>query len=204
MNSNLLSPQSGKVIARPGSHQFPRMLHDLIQAHLTIDATQIRSVDPTLVSETVFSSDPRPIDPGSNPAHLHLIRRKAGDSHEIHVLRADRGFAAWERSRLEEMSPLLLPMLDKHMDALQANAVEHNGPQRLQQRFVERLEQSGLSLSERECQVCLGLLAGQTAPEQAERLGLKVNTVESYLRRATIKLGISGRRALMRWMYAEA
>ncbi|MNH38905.1 Bacterial regulatory protein, luxR family [compost metagenome] len=56
-------------------------------------------------------------------------------------------------------------------------------------------------MSERECQVCLGLLAGLTAPEQAERLALKVNTVESYLRRAAIKLGISGRHSLMRWMY---
>ncbi|MDR0212198.1 MAG: helix-turn-helix transcriptional regulator [Pseudomonas putida] len=199
MNSNLLYPQIGKVIASTGSRQFPRMLHDLIQAHLTIDATQLRNVDSELISETVFSSVRQPAD----PAHLHLIRRKAGDSHEIHVLRADRGFSACERSRLEDMSPLLLPMLDKHMDALQANAVEHNGPQRLQQRFIERLEQSGLQLSERECQVCLGLLAGQTAPEQAERLALKVNTVDSYLRRATIKLGISGRRALMRWMYAQ-
>ncbi len=69
---------------------------------------------------------------------------------------------------------------------------------------MERIAHCGLKLSARECQVCLGLLAGHTAPEQAERLKLKVNTVESYLRRAAIKLGISGRHSLMRWMYAEA
>lgn len=204
MNSHLLYPQIGKVIASTGSRQFPRMLHDLIQAHLTIDAMQIRNVDSALISDTVFSSTHRPADDLNDPARLHLIRRKAGYSHEIRVLRAVQGFSAWDRSRLEDISPLLLPMLDKHIDALQPNAIERNGPQRLQQRFVERLSQSGLTLSARECQVCLGLLAGHTAPEQAERLELKVNTVESYLRRAAIKLGISGRHALMRWMYAEA
>ncbi|NMX82871.1 hypothetical protein HBO10_25425 [Pseudomonas sp. WS 5503] len=38
-------------------------------------------------------------------------------------------------------------------------------------------------------QVCVGLLAGRTAPELAEQLALKVNTIESYLKRAAIKLG---------------
>jgi DNA-binding CsgD family transcriptional regulator len=48
----------------------------------------------------------------------------------------------------------------------------------------------------------VGLLAGRTAPELAEQLALKVNTIESYLKRAAIKMGISGRHSLMRWMYA--
>lgn len=93
-------------------------------------------------------------------------------------------------------------MLEKHIDALQPGPERH-ARENLEQRFVDRLAQSGLKLSERERQVCLGLLAGHTAPQQAERLALKVNTVESYLRRAAIKLGISGRHSLMRWMYAE-
>ncbi|MNO00782.1 Bacterial regulatory protein, luxR family [compost metagenome] len=62
--------------------------------------------------------------------------------------------------------------------------------------------QLGLSLSNRETEVCVGLLAGRTAPELAEQLALKVNTVESYLKRAAIKLGISGRHSLMRWRYS--
>ena len=66
----------------------------------------------------------------------------------------------------------------------------------------ERLLQSGLTLSNRELEVCVGLLAGRTAPELAEQLALKVNTIESYLKRAAIKLGISGRHSLLRWMYS--
>ncbi|CAM3877000.1 LuxR family transcriptional regulator [Pseudomonas reidholzensis] len=215
MNSHLLYPQIGKVIASTGSRQFPRMLHDLIHAHLTIDATQIRqlreppascSAESTLLNETVFSSQARADDHLRDASRLHLFRRKDDYRYEIHVLRADSadGFSALERSRLDDISTLLLPMLEKHIDALQPTAPERSAPESIEQRFVERLAQSGLNLSERECQVCLGLLAGHTAPEQAERLALKVNTVESYLRRAAIKLGISGRHSLMRWMYAQA
>ncbi|MBC3484802.1 LuxR C-terminal-related transcriptional regulator [Pseudomonas sp. SWRI100] len=211
MNSHLLYPQIGKVIASTGSRQFPRMLHDLIQAHLTIDATHIRllpvapagpEANAPVINETVFSSDVQPSRDCSDPSRLHLIRRKGDARYEIQVLRADSayGFSAFERNRLDDISPLLLPMLEKHIDALQP-AAERATQESLEQRFLDRLAQSGLKLSERERQVCLGLLAGHTAPEQAERLELKVNTVESYLRRAAIKLGISGRHSLMRWMY---
>jgi DNA-binding CsgD family transcriptional regulator len=57
-------------------------------------------------------------------------------------------------------------------------------------------------LSSRETEVCVGLLAGRTAPELAEQLNLRVNTVESYLKRAAIKMGIGGRRSLIRWMHS--
>ncbi|KPX65046.1 Regulatory protein, LuxR [Pseudomonas syringae pv. lapsa] len=82
--------------------------------------------------------------------------------------------------------------------------IEHKKPESIEKRFQERLRETGLTLSERETQVCLGLLAGHTALEQAERLALKVNTVGSYQRRAAIKLGISGRNSLMRWMYGSS
>ncbi|MBC3435833.1 LuxR family transcriptional regulator [Pseudomonas sp. BW16M2] len=213
MNSHLLFPQIGKVIASTGSRHFPRHLHDLIQTHLTIDATHIRQLrdpvcatrpDATLISETVFSAGDSGED-FDDPARLHLARRKDGYRYEITVLRADPrvGFSATERSRLEDISPLLLPMLEKHINALQPAAPGSVDLDSVEQRFLERLRQTGIRLSQREMQVCEGLLAGLTAPQQAEHLRLKVNTVESYLRRAAIKLGISGRHSLMRWMYAE-
>ncbi|NIF17758.1 LuxR family transcriptional regulator [Pantoea sp. Cy-639] len=214
MNSHLLFPQIGKVIASTGSRQFPQRLHDLIQTHLTIDATHIRQLrdasacasrqDATLLSEMVFSTG-GPEDAFDAPARLHLASRKDGYRYEITVLRADPrvGFSATERSRLEDISPLLMPMLEKHINALQPATLDPCEPESLEQRFLERLGQTGITLSEREMQVCKGLLAGRTAPQQAEHLSLKVNTVESYLRRAAIKLGISGRHSLMRWMYAE-
>ncbi len=41
MNSQILFPHIGKVIASTGSRSFPRMLHDLIRTQLAVDATHI-------------------------------------------------------------------------------------------------------------------------------------------------------------------
>ncbi|MBK5374598.1 helix-turn-helix transcriptional regulator [Pseudomonas sp. TH43] len=239
MNSHLF-PHIGKVIASTGSRHFPRMLHDLILTQLAVDATHIRQmrVEPVgratrrnepeplkeaaLLAETVFSEHnaatahdlPNPDSSTvTDASQLHLTRRKDGYRYVISVYRNDQSqrFSAQERSRLQDISPLLLPMVEKHICALQpadpdcerpAEATEGSGIETLRLRFNERLQQLGLSLSNRESEVCIGLLAGRTAPELAEQLQLKVNTVESYLKRAAIKLGISGRHSLMRWMYS--
>ncbi|MDH0301932.1 MULTISPECIES: helix-turn-helix transcriptional regulator [unclassified Pseudomonas] len=209
MPTQLPFPQIGKAIASTGSAHFPRRLHDLIRTQLTVDATHIcqsrigpDDSDTPLLCETVLSAPDVAL---CDSACLHLARRKNGYHYQITVLRAacTEGFSPDERNLLEDISPLLLPMLEKHGDALRppAEAAPRAAQESLQARFLERLAQSGPSLSERERQVCLGLLAGHTAPQQAEHLALKISTVESYLRRAAIKLGISGRHSLMRWMY---
>lgn len=225
MNSQLLFPHIGKVIASTGSRSFPRMLHDLILTQLAVDATHIRklpmdsetspasaNVDHQVIGHTdliTSASD-------AKESALHLTRRKDDCSYTISVYRSNESqrFSAQEQSILEDFSPLLLPMVEKHISALQplsaaapsqpetADAGENPGLQTLRLRFTERLTQSGLTLSNREMEVCVGLLSGRTAPELAEQLQLKVNTVESYLKRAAIKMGISGRHSLMRWMYA--
>jgi DNA-binding CsgD family transcriptional regulator len=243
MNSQLF-PHIGKVIASTGSRHFPRMLHDLILTQLAVDATHIRQmrVEPVgrtqprgepecikeapLPAETVYSelsTLPSANDlPTSEPStvtdasQLHLTRRKDGYRYVISVYRCGpaKRFSAHERSLLQDISPVLLPMVEKHINALQPSNTDALGQSQeqsdstllgletLRLRFCERVEQLGLSLSNREMEVCVGLLAGRTAPELAEQLQLKVNTVESYLKRAAIKLGISGRHSLMRWMYS--
>lgn len=222
MNAHMLFPQIGKVIASTGSRHFPRMLHDLIQTQLMVDATHIRHLrvephsvsanDATLLSETVFSEPELPCAGLDSPARLNLSRRKEGNRYEIILYRSHppQGFSALEHSLVAEISPLLLPMLEKHASALYPDAVSCAQPDAatpvaynsLERRFAERLRLSGLALSTRERQVCVGLLAGHTAPELAAHLQLKASTVDSYLKRAAIKLGISGRHALPRWMYA--
>ncbi|MBV4451455.1 MULTISPECIES: helix-turn-helix domain-containing protein [Pseudomonas] len=232
MNSNLF-PHIGKVIASTGSRHFPRMLHDLIRAQLAVDATHIRQMrvepvtqrcepeppkDAALRADTLFSEhsdrrQPEPSSTAADAAQLHLTRRKDGYRYVISVYRNDQSerFSAQERSLLQDISPVLLPMVEKHINALQplemgppglAPIAETTGLDILRLRFNERLQQLGLKLSNRESEVCVGLLAGHTAPELAGQLQLKVNTVESYLKRAAIKLGISGRHSLMKWMYS--
>ncbi|MBV4458004.1 helix-turn-helix transcriptional regulator [Pseudomonas sp. COR58] len=238
MNSHLF-PHIGKVIASTGSRHFPRMLHDLIRTQLAVDAMHIRQMrvepvgrsaarnepeavkNPALLAETVFSelSTVAPADRAaecgpatiSDASQLHLTRRKDGYRYVISVYRCpSQRFSAQERSLLQDISPVLLPMVEKHITALQPPAehlqpspeIVQQGLDTLRQRFHDRVRLLGLRLSNRETEVCVGLLAGRTAPELAEQLQLKVNTVESYLKRAAIKLGISGRHSLMRWMYS--
>lgn len=48
----------------------------------------------------------------------------------------------------------------------------------------------------------MGLLGGCTVPELAQRLNVKNSSVETYLKRAAAKLGVSGRNGLTKWMTA--
>ncbi|AHL34325.1 LuxR family transcriptional regulator [Pseudomonas brassicacearum] len=147
---------------------------------------------------------------------LHLTTRKNGRRYVLSVYRSpfSKGFSPQEHALLKDFSCLLLPMVEEHVAALvpsesvrqdpclPLDVSESGGMEALRQRFADRLLLSGLSLSSRETEVCVGLLAGRTAPELAEQLNLKVNTVESYLKRAAIKMGIGGRRSLIRWMHS--
>ncbi|MGE1155145.1 helix-turn-helix transcriptional regulator [Pseudomonas kitaguniensis] len=216
MNSHLF-PHIGKVIASTGSRHFPRMLHDLILTQLAVDATHItqmpvnakgptrRRINPVYTDSAVALGEEQPA------AQLHLTRRKDDLRYVLSVYRShqSQSFSPQERSMLQDFSTLLLPMVEKHITAIQpsrqnsdAAVAKSQGIETLRRRIEERLVQSGLTLSTREFEVCVGLLGGLTGPQLAEQLALKVNTVESYLKRAAIKLGISGRHSLLRWMYA--
>lgn len=215
MNSHLF-PHIGKVIASTGSRHFPRMLHDLILTQLAVDATHITQLQVSAEGHTrrrispVYTDSAAALGEEQPAAQLHLTRRKDDVRYVLSVYRSHQSetFSPQERSMLQDFSTLLLPMVEKHITAIQpcrqdgSPVVANQGLETLRRRIEERLVQSGLTLSNRELEVCVGLLAGRTAPELAEQLALKVNTIESYLKRAAIKLGISGRHSLLRWMYA--
>ncbi|CRM78809.1 helix-turn-helix transcriptional regulator [Pseudomonas sp. 58 R 3] len=216
MNSHLF-PHIGKVIASTGSRHFPRMLHDLILTQLAVDATHITQLQVSAEGHTrrrispVYTDSAAVLGQEQLAAQLHLTRRKDDVRYVLSVYRSHQSesFSPQERSMLQDFSTLLLPMVEKHITAIQPCrqdgspvVAKNQGLETLRRRIEERLVQSGLTLSNRELEVCVGLLAGRTAPQLAEQLALKVNTVESYLKRAAIKLGISGRHSLLRWMYA--
>lgn len=216
MNSHLF-PHIGKVIASTGSRHFPRMLHDLILTQLAVDATHISQLQVNSKGHSrrkispVYTDSVATLGAEQPAAQLHLTRHKDDVRYVLSVYRShpSQSFSAQERSMLQDFSTLLLPMVEKHITAIQPGrqdsppaVPQHQGIETLRRRIQERLVQSGLTLSNRELQVWVGLLAGRTAPELAEQLALKVNTIESYLKRAAIKLGISGRHSLLRWMYS--
>ena len=216
MNSHLF-PHIGKVIASTGSRHFPRMLHDLILTQLAVEATHITQLQVSREGHTrrkispVYTDSVATLGEQQPAAQLHLTRHKDDMRYVLSVYRSHQSdsFSPQERSMLQDFSTLLLPMVEKHITALQPCRQDSDpvpaqtqGLETLRRRIEERLVQSGLTLSNRELEVCVGLLSGRTAPELAEQLALKVNTIESYLKRAAIKLGISGRHSLLRWMYS--
>ncbi|MCF5127713.1 LuxR family transcriptional regulator, partial [Pseudomonas lactis] len=177
----------------------------ITQLHVSREGLGRRKISP------VYTDSVAALDSEQLAAQLHLTRRKDDVRYVLSVYRShpSESFSAQERSMLQDFSTLLLPMVEKHITALQPSLSDspsaepqHQGIDTLRRRIQERLVQSGLTLSNRELEVCVGLLAGRTAPELAEQLALKVNTIESYLKRAAIKLGISGRHSLLRWMYS--
>nr|UXB94737.1 helix-turn-helix transcriptional regulator [Pseudomonas cichorii] len=152
----------------------------------------------------------------SEVPQVHLASHSNGKRCVISVYRSSssRPFTSQERAQLKDMSLMLLPIVEEHIATLTpvraavaptpiiAGAAEDAAMESLRQRFLDRLQASELSLSLRETEVCVGLLAGLTVPQLAERLELKVSTVESYFKRAAVKMGIGGRSPLLRWLHA--
>lgn len=117
-------------------------------------------------------------------------------------------------SFLNDYSNLLLRIVEKHATCVTARVdTEHHGGRPvdaqgddgsqisiLRQVFTERVQCSGVTLSLREREVCLALLMGHTVGEVASKLSVRPSTVETYTKRAAVKLGVSGRHGLIRWM----
>lgn len=139
----------------------------------------------------------------------NLVSRQANRRCVISLYRPQTqpAFSLAELSFLKCLSQTLLPLIE-HQAQLhrQAPAVEaapsHTQLEQsqLQHEFYKRLSLSEITLSAREQEVCLGLLTGGTVPQMAEKLSVKNSSVETYLKRAAAKLGVSGRHGLAKWM----
>ncbi|WP_017905249.1 helix-turn-helix transcriptional regulator [Pseudomonas asplenii] len=121
-----------------------------------------------------------------------------------------KNFSLTELSFLKNLSETLLPLIERHAQITRQsiqklgtwlpNPEVENELTALQRDFKERLALCDISLSVREQEVCLGLLNGGTVPEMAEKLCVKNSSIETYLKRAAAKLGVSGRHGLAKWM----
>lgn len=115
-----------------------------------------------------------------------------------------RAFSLAELSLLKTLSDTLLPLVQHHAQLIGATGApatlaDPDGGV-LHQTFNGKLAHDAVSLSAREQEVCIGLLKGVTVAQMAVRLNVKHSSVETYLKRATAKLGVSGRHGLARWM----
>ncbi len=149
----------------------------------------------------------------SIPHQCHLVSRKANRRCVIALYRESTqgGFSLAELSFLKSLSSTLLPLLERHAQMHRQQALkklrswssrprDNQEQTPLQREFDERLSLGDIALSAREKEVCLGLLTGGTVPEMAQRLSVKNSSIETYLKRAAAKLGVSGRHGLAKWM----
>ncbi|MBI6896538.1 helix-turn-helix transcriptional regulator [Pseudomonas putida] len=143
------------------------------------------------------------------PVHQCNLVSRSGDRRWViccHRQRSERMFSLAELSLLKRLSDTLLPLVEHHAQLFLQAAQRRPGSLQadeagsLRQVFTERLEQEAIRLSSREQEVCIGLLTGGTVPQMAQRLNVKNSSIETYLKRATAKLGVSGRHGLARWM----
>ncbi len=159
--------------------------------------------DPLLIQSRLRPSDSHP----KGPVHqCNLVSRTGNLRRMICFYRQAslRSFSLSEMSALKVLSDTLLILLEQHSRNLTRAGVSKksasNTVHSMDSAFSKKLERECIPLSSREQEVCVGLLSGKTVPELALRLQVKNSSVESYLKRATGKLGIKGRHGLARWM----
>ncbi|MDN7666764.1 helix-turn-helix transcriptional regulator [Burkholderia vietnamiensis] len=148
---------------------------------------------------------------------FHLVSRKRTHCYVISLHRAETAddFSPQEQDFIKELSHVLFPIVASHATALGSAPpsparlaavvppATESGRERVARRFAERLRHAGVTLSAREIDACTALLAGDTVAAIAMRLALRESTVETYLKRAAVKLGFGGRHGLTRWMLDE-
>lgn len=169
--------------------------HPLLQSIMQMD-------DPLLIE---FKA---PLD--AQRAHQCHLVSCSGDRRWMicfHRLPEQRAFSLTELSQLKSLSDTLLPLVEHHGQLLDQGLPRRAGAAlddiqagSLRCAFNERLAQEGAKLSSREQEVCIGLLTGATVAQMAQKLSVKNSSIETYLKRATAKLGVSGRHGLAKWM----
>ncbi len=122
--------------------------------------------------------------------------------HSIALERDERRppFSLDELNRLRQISDFLFPLLELHGSLTAARHSAHMGgvvhPLAL---FDRRLAIQDVALSRREYETCKQLISGKTVPETADILGVRASSVECYVKRAFVKLGVHTRRELFAW-----
>jgi LuxR family transcriptional regulator, activator of tox operons len=101
-------------------------------------------------------------------------------------------FSADRRMSILEAADVLMPLVWRHETALRLSPEDARAD--LRRRFAQRAP----SLSPRELDVCVLIATGLSSEGIALELGVSVNTILTYRKRAYARLGISSQNELMR------
>lgn len=131
-----------------------------------------------------------------------MLRTVSGAHYSISLSRSRRmpSFSLSEMARIRSLGDVLLPLAALHAQQVTGPGQSHrhaDAPDLL----TARLAQIGAALSERERAVCSCLVRGDTYAAIADAMEIRKASVETYARRALVKLGISSRRDLLAWLH---
>jgi DNA-binding CsgD family transcriptional regulator len=124
-----------------------------------------------------------------------LMQRCGSEVYRIHFLTGGRygRFAPSDLDHIMNSADLLTSLIIKH-DAAGATSQDKLAPQM----FLARLRLVEPGMPDREAQVCTAIMLGMTSEAIALKLGISVNTVLTYRKRAYGRLNISCQNELMR------
>mgnify|MGYP001151772468 CR=1 FL=1 len=147
---------------------------------------------------------------------VHLVSRKLNRRYLISLYRTCGApdFTIQEMSLLKSYAEVLMPIVEIHASnklcdlSRRPMQVPDDGERSIEhltvrRKFESRLRGAAITLSDREIEVCAGLLSGSTFRELADKLGVKSSTIETYTKRAASKLGFKGRHGLVKWALTE-
>lgn len=107
-------------------------------------------------------------------------------------------FSLKELSLLKQLAHVVLPLAAAHKRIIGAISPDDGRPDTSDNNLLAQwLPQLHGKLTSRETHVCSSFIQGMTTPAIAQSMGLKPSTVETYAKRAFVKLGVESRRQLM-------
>lgn len=124
---------------------------------------------------------------------VSIVKCQAGEIVRLNFYRnkAQGRFSDSDLNVLSQFANVLVQIIRKH-DTIRPTL---NGEDRYRQ-YCGRLAVAAPQLTEREIQVCAGIVRGLSSEAIASSLGLSINTILTHRRRAYAKLGISSQNEL--------
>ena len=121
-------------------------------------------------------------------------------SHCLSVVSSNRhnGFTREELSRLHGQSATLASITAKHIELTQRES-QSGTPISSLVEIESGIAESGMALSKREAEVCARILYGMSAAGIALDLGVGIESITTYRKRAYHRLGIATQRELLVW-----
>ncbi len=126
-------------------------------------------------------------------SRISFLKRQSSQVLQLNLYRA----APWQDTRPGDIDlgthvEMLLALVLKH------NALDDGSTERDDDRLRDRLSVAAPALTARERDVCIAIVSGMTSEAIALELGISINTVLTYRKRAYARLGITSQNELMR------